>query len=171
MINLVGTFLKRTPVHIALEAQSGRVEPYSFKFSSMFDQLSANAITTILPEMTYDLPLLGETDVRLFVAAGITFLALTALFWVIRQVVLVRAKSLAQKTAGSLDDTVVRAVEGIKAWVYTLVALYAALQFFVLPETLDKVVTGVFFFAVVWQAIDVATCFLEYLVATFLEKD
>lgn len=137
----------------------------------MFDNLSASAITAVLPEMTYQLPFVGEADLRLFVAAGITFVALTLVFWVIRQVVLTRAKILAKKTAGTFDDTIVQAVEGVRAWVYTLVSLYAALQFFAVPELLDKVVTGVFFFAVVWQLIEIATVFVNYFVTTFLEKD
>ncbi|MCA9362476.1 mechanosensitive ion channel family protein, partial [Candidatus Kaiserbacteria bacterium] len=137
----------------------------------MFEQFSASAITAMLPEMVYAIPVIGDTDIRLFVASGLTFLALTAVFWVIRQVVLVRAKVLAEKTTGFFDDTVVHAVESIRAWVYTLVALYAALQYFTVPELLDSVLTGVFFFAVVWQIIEVATIFLNYFVATFLEKD
>lgn len=163
--------LKFSPVHIAQLNDFGRVGAYSLRCILMFEQFSASAITAMLPEMVYAIPVIGDTDIRLFVASGLTFLALTAVFWVIRQVVLVRAKVLAEKTTGFFDDTVVHAVESIRAWVYTLVALYAALQYFTVPELLDSVLTGVFFFAVVWQIIEVATIFLNYFVATFLEKD
>ena len=71
---------------------------------------------------------------------------------------------MAQKTTGTFDDALVEAVENIKAWVYTVVALFAALQFFTLPETIDLIVKGIFYFVIVWQAIAIATCFIDYFV-------
>jgi small-conductance mechanosensitive channel len=137
----------------------------------MFDQFSVSVITGALPELNYVIPVIGEVDLRIYAASLITFVLLTALFWIIRMVVLVQAKSLAKKTAGTLDDTIVEAIEGVRTWVYTLAALFAALQFFAMPETLNLIVTGVFLFAVVWQVIEIATKFLQYFVTTFLEKD
>ena len=137
----------------------------------MFDNLSANVIESYLPNLTYTLPFFGEYDFTRVVSAGIVFLALTALFWVIRMVLLQRAKALSKKTSGQFDDVIVGAIEGISAWVYTLVALYVALQFFTLPNTLDLIVTGIFYMAIVWQAITIATCFVAYFAAKFLEKD
>lgn len=137
----------------------------------MFDNLSASAIHAVLPNLTYTVPLIGMYDFTKVVAASLVFVSLTALFWFIRIVVLFRAKALAKKTVGRFDDVIVEAIESIKAWVYTVVALFAALQFFNLPETFDLVVTGVFSFVVVWQAITVFSCFLNYFVTRFLEKD
>jgi len=136
----------------------------------MFDQLSASTITALLPEITYLVPYFGVIDFRIYLAAFGTFAILTGLFWVLRIVVLVRVKALAKKTQGLLDDTVVEAVEGIRAWVFTLVSAYAALQFFSMPETLDKIITGIFLFTLVWQAIKIATKFLNYSITHFLRK-
>lgn len=137
----------------------------------MFDNLSASAINAVLPNLTYTVPFFGEYDFTKVVAATLVFLGLTTLFWFIRIVVLFRAKALAKKTVGQFDDVIVDAIESIKAWVYTVIALFAALQFFNLPETTDLVVTGVFSFVLVWQAITVTSCFLNYFVTRFLEKD
>ena len=137
----------------------------------MSDQLSAAAITSILPEMVYSVPYFGEVNFQFVVAAVIVFLALTFAFWFLRMVILHRVKKLADKTSGDFDDLIVDLVQNIRAWVYSLVALYASLQFFSLPEVLDKIVAGVFYFAVVWQLIEIATGFVDYFVTKFLEKD
>ncbi len=137
----------------------------------MFDNLSANAIIALIPETTVNLPTIGEVNLQIFAAAAIIFFGLTALFWLLRIVILTRLKSLAKKTAGDFDDVAIEAVQNIRAWVYSLVALYVSLQLFDLPSLFEKILSGVFFFAVVWQAIEVATTFLNYFVTHFLEKD
>jgi small-conductance mechanosensitive channel len=137
----------------------------------MNDYLSASAITAIFPSLTYTVPLFGEVDFSQFLAATVTFLFLTGVFWLLRKVVIARLRVMANKTATTLDDVVVEAIETVRAWVYTLVALFISLQFFTLPPLFDNVLTGLFFFALVWQAIEVATVFLNYFVSTFLEKE
>jgi small-conductance mechanosensitive channel len=137
----------------------------------MIDTYTAAAINAFLPNLTYTLPFVGEYDFTKVISAGLVFLVLTALFWFVRTIVLNRAKALARKTSGTFDDTVVSAVESIRAWVYSLVALFAALQFFSLPETVDLIMSGIFYFAIVWQLIKVASHFSDYFVQRFLEKD
>ena len=112
----------------------------------MFELLSANTVTAMLPELTYSLPYFGTVDFRMAVASIVVFIVLTFFFWLLRIVILQRAKMLANKTAGTFDDVVVDAVQNVRAWVYTIVALYASLQFFTLPDLLDKIVMGVFLF-------------------------
>lgn len=137
----------------------------------MFDQFSANVINAILPDMTYIIPFFGEVNFKNLVAATLVFVTLTTAFWLLRFVILTRAKNLAQKTKGNFDDVVVDSIQNIRAWVYSLISLYASLQFFNLPEILDQVITGLFFFAVVWQLIEIASCFIEYFTTNYLEKD
>lgn len=137
----------------------------------MFDNLTASALQAFLPNLTYTVPFVGEYDFTKLVAAGIVFVGFTVFFWVIRMVVLIRAKKLAALTVSTFDDVIVSTIESIQAWVYTLVALFAALQFFTLPQTLDLIVKGVFYLVVVWQVIAVISCFVDYFVQRFLEKD
>jgi len=137
----------------------------------MIDNLTAAALDAVLPSLTYTVPFIGEYDFTKVVSAVLVFAGLTALFWFIRIVVLFRAKALAKKTVGTFDDVIVASIESIKAWVYTLVALFAALQFFTLPETTDLIVKGIFFFVVMWQAITIISCFVDYFLKRFLEKD
>lgn len=137
----------------------------------MIDQFSANAITAIMPNLTYSFPYFGEINFERVVAAVVVFIVLMISFWLLRMVFLRHAKTLASKTAGTFDDVIVAAIQNIRAWVYTFVALYVSLQFFTLPLVLDKIITGTFYFAVVWQLIEVATHFVEYFTSTYLEKD
>jgi small-conductance mechanosensitive channel len=137
----------------------------------MIDTLSASALNTFLPNLTFWVPFVGEYDFTKIVSAGVVFVILTALFWFIRTVVLLRAKSFAKKTSSTADDAIVRAVESIKAWSYTVVALYLSLQFFTLPQTADLIARGIFSFVVMWQVIVVASCFVNYFTWRFLEKD
>lgn len=134
------------------------------------ESFSANVLTA-LPEYTYTLPFIGETNFTLYLAAFGVFVGLSILTKLFLVVVLGRLKKLSEKTSTDIDDTVIRALEGVRAWVYTLVSLYIALQFFTLPDIVDKAVTGVVLFAVAWQAIEVALCFIEYGAIRFLEKD
>jgi len=137
----------------------------------MFDNLSANVIDSYLPALIYNVPYFGDYDFSKIVGAAIVFVVLTAIFWLVRMVILQRAKSLAAKTTTTFDDVIVDAIESVKAWVYSLVAFYAALQFFTLPDTIDLIISAVFYFVIVWQLISIAVCFVDYLITRFLEKD
>lgn len=134
------------------------------------NNLAASAITAIFPNLTYTVPLLGEYDFTKVVSAGVIFFGLTFLFWLLRTVVLIRIKRIASRTTTTFDDTLVGAVESIKAWAYTVVALFAAVQVFELPELVDFLSKGVFYFVVVLEAIAVATCFVDYFVKRYLQK-
>tara|TARA_B100000508_G_scaffold5082_1_gene4027 strand:- start:1251 stop:2363 length:1113 start_codon:yes stop_codon:yes gene_type:complete len=137
----------------------------------MFDSFSASVIAAIAPEISYTLPYFGEVNFQKTIAAAGVFLALTAFFWLLRMVILHRAKTLAAKTSGTFDDLVVDSVQNVRAWVYSLVALYASLQFFTLPGWLDVTADAIFYFAVMWQAIEIACGVVDYVVVNFLEKD
>ncbi|MCD5381499.1 MAG: mechanosensitive ion channel family protein [Candidatus Pacebacteria bacterium] len=137
----------------------------------MFDQLSSSVLNSLSINLTYTLPYFGEVNFERAIAAAIVFAVLTIGFWILRMVILSRARAFALRTQGDFDDVIVDAIQGVRAWVYTLVALYAALQFFTLPSLLDKIVMGVFLFTVVWQVIEIASSFVKYFVTTFLEKD
>lgn len=135
------------------------------------DYLSAGSIIAHIPDLTITLPGVGIVDVRLYVAALGVFVLLTILFWALREIVLERLKHWSSKTSTDVDDVIVGAVRGVRPWVYTIVSVYAAMQFFALPNIIDQLITGVFLFALVWQVIEVAACFVDYFAKRFLEKD
>lgn len=136
----------------------------------MFNQ-PANALLAVLPELAIALPGGNTLDIRLYLAAVITFVVLTAGFWLLREVILVRMKAWAQKTHFSFDELLVDTIRGVRPWVYTLVALYVSLQLLVLPDTASLALSGLVLFAVVWQVIEIALQFLHYATNHMLKHD
>lgn len=128
-------------------------------------------VAALLPEMHYTLPYIGETDLQPFAVAAILFAGLTILFKILQLVVIARLHALSKKTTTDFDDVAIDAIQGIRAWVYVLVALYIALQPFSLPSWLDTGLTFIFLFALVWQIIEIAAKFVDYFTSRFLEKD
>ncbi|MCD5382181.1 MAG: mechanosensitive ion channel family protein [Candidatus Pacebacteria bacterium] len=128
-------------------------------------------IASRLPEMVYAMPYIGDVDFAPFAVALIIFAVLTVLFKVVLVVVIARLKALSQKTHTDIDDVVIAAADGISPWVYSYVAFFIALQPFTLPALLDMGLTAVFLFAVVWQLIEMALCFVEYFAMRVIEKD
>ncbi len=134
------------------------------------NEYSANVLAA-MPEMNTSLPFVGEIDFAPYAAALGVFIALSVIFKVILMAVVNRLKVLSKKTDTDIDDVIIEAVSGVRAWVYTLVSLYVALQLFTLPTLVDKGVSALVYFAVAWQVIEIALCFVSYGVGRFVEKD
>lgn len=137
----------------------------------MLEQLDTVNLINMLPVFAIDLPLVGLIDFTAPVVAFLTFVIVRTVFWVLQTMVLHHARVLADKTNGKFDDVLVGAFSDIRTWVYNLIALFIALSFFDLSEMVDYVVTGLFYFAVVWQLIEIATKLLDYAASTYMYKD
>lgn len=128
-------------------------------------------VLNTLPTLQYDLPFLGLIDFTPYLAAVGIFVVLSIFFKVVLITVVGRLKALSKHTNTDVDDVIIDAIAGIRTWVYTLVALYASMQFFVVPETLEKIVSAFVYAAVAWQAIEVVLAFIRYGVTRFVERD
>lgn len=137
----------------------------------MLSEISTSSLAAMIPEVVLWVPYFGEINATPYLTAVGVFIALSVLFKVVLVVVISRLKHLSLKTSTDIDDVVIGALSGIRAWVYTLISLYVALQLFVLPEWADKAATGIFLFALVWQAIEVAVQFVDYGAKRFVETD
>lgn len=137
----------------------------------MFDYLSANAISAMLPNLTFTLPYFGQVDLQKVAVAAIIFISTTFIFWAIRGIILIKIESVAKRIPGNFDDILVAAIRSISAWVYTIVSLYLALQVFDLVGWFEYALTAVLLFSLGWQFIEVATKIISYFVVTYLEKD
>jgi small-conductance mechanosensitive channel len=135
------------------------------------ESVSASAILALLPSMEADLPFLGMFDAAPYVAAIILFVTLVIVFKLLQVVVIGRLHTLSKKTATDVDDVIIEAIEGIRAWVYALVALFISLQLFILPAKFDLVLTGLVYIAIVYQGIEITLKFISYGAQRFLEKD
>lgn len=128
-------------------------------------------IGRFIPDVMVTVPYVGIVDMTPFLLSAGVFAVLSVLFKVVLVVVLGRLRVLSQKTNTDIDDVIIDAIEGVRAWVYTLVALYIAIVPFTLPETVQKVFTAVVLAAIVWQLIEVALCFISYGTQRLVEKD
>lgn len=162
-------FAKKKAVHNAKKLIFGSMRELHAN-NNLMNDVSANVLNA-LPDLNFTVPGLGSFDAAPYVAALGMFLLLSFFFKLILMTVIARLKSLSEKTHTDLDDVVIDAFMSVRAWVYTLIALYIALQFFVLPNMVDKVLTGLVYFAVAWQAIEIALRFVRYAVMRFVAKD
>ncbi len=137
----------------------------------MNEYFITKAISAFIPDLTYEVPYLGAVDFTPFVAATTIFVLLTIVFWLIRRVVLVRLKAFSAKTAIKSDDVIIEAVENIHVVVYTLVALYLALQPFDFSSVVDQTLSAVFYVAITWQGIRILAGLVKYFAESRLKED
>jgi len=135
------------------------------------ESLLIESITALLPSLEMSIPLIGEVDITQYILALIVFCGLVIVFKFLQIIIVGRLQALSKRTSTDVDDVIIDAVQGIRAWVYTLVAFFVAAQLFSLPAMLLSVFTAVVYFAVVWQGIEIALCFIDYATTRFLEKD
>ena len=135
------------------------------------DSWFISLVEQYVPEVQMTLPVLGEVNGTPFVVASIVFVLLSLAFKLLQMVILRHLKVLSERTSTDIDDVVIEAVSGIRAWVYTIVALYVSLQLFNLPTAIDIGFSGLVYLVVAWQVIEIITCFINYGVKRFIEKD
>lgn len=124
-----------------------------------------------LPQVVVRMPLFGSLDITVYIAALCVFLILSGFFWLVRAVLIVRLQRWSKSTTTDIDDTIIKAVQSIRSWVYMLVAVYLALLLLPLPGVVHRVLTGIVLFALVWQFIEIALHFIRYATSHYMEKD
>lgn len=128
-------------------------------------------LAALLPAMEYALPYIGTIDVAPYVLSFGLFVAFIILFKLLQLIVIVRLRALSKRTKTDIDDVVIDAIGDIRPWVYVVFAVYVALIPVSISGTLGTIVTALFLFTLVWQAIEVAAKFVDYGATRFLEKD
>ena len=131
---------------------------------------SPEAMTALLPALEVDLPLLGMIDVSTHLAALVTFVGLTLLFQIVQKIVVKRLLAISKRTDTAVDDVLITAIDNIRPWVYNVVALFVALQFYTLPTVANYIITGAALFAIVWQLIEVATKLIDFAMTRLIER-
>ena len=129
------------------------------------------SVTDAVPEVTVTLPWFGEVNFAPYLVAIVAFTVISVFFKVMLVTIIGHLKTLSTKTRTDVDDVIISTLSGIRTWVYTLIAFYITLQLFTLPHIVDQVLTALVFFAVAWQAIEIALAFVRYAVMRFMAKD
>jgi len=135
------------------------------------DWYSTTTALALLPTVGTELPFVGYFDLTPYMAAFLIFVGSILVFKIIQHVIIARLEGLSKKTSTDVDDIIIGALQGIRTWVFTLVALFLSVQLFSLPTWLDTAFAALVYFAVAWQAINIISSFVEYATRRFLEKD
>lgn len=134
-------------------------------------EMATSSYAAILPKLLVTIPYIGEVSITKYLVATAIFLVLSLAFKLLQMVIIVRLKAISTRTTTDIDDMLLDAVGSVKAWVYTLIALYVALQTLTLPELFEKILTAIFLFAVVWQTIKIIATIIDFSARKLLEKD
>ncbi len=89
----------------------------------------------------------------------------------IRHVVLIRLRIIAQKTDTEADDVVIAAVQHIHGLVYVIVALYISMQAFDITGKLEQTIDAVFYVALTWQIIRILSVLIKYFAESRLKEE
>lgn len=94
-------------------------------------------------------------DVRTWLYALGILLGVFILLKIFQIIILGHLKRLAKKTQTQLDDELIDIVATIRPRVYTLIAVYVALQYVSLSSFLDKAVDIVFLVLIIWEVVQI----------------
>lgn len=137
----------------------------------MTDYFIANAISAWIPNLTYTVPYFGTVDITRLVAATVIFVVLTFIFWLVRRVVLVRLQIISKKTNTKSDDVIIEAVQNIHGFVYTIAAMYLALQVFDFSDSVEQFLGAIFYIVFTWQVIRILAGLIQHFAETRLKED
>ncbi len=127
-----------------------------------------NTITELL-QNTEGIIFLGNT-VRQIIIAGIILLGGVLFFKIVFWTIIKRLERLATKTVTNMDDFIIELINGIRPPAYYLAAFYFATLFLNLPETIGKIIFGMFVIVVTLQIISVALKIIDYIIDLQIKK-
>ncbi len=111
---------------------------------------------------TAEYTIFGNT-VEQLVAAGVIFLVLLVVFFLLQKIIIVRLNQLAKKTQTDIDDMLIEVVNSFRPSFYTFIAIYVAVQLILLPEMLRTGLYFILLFWVVYQVIKGLQVVVDYI--------
>lgn len=115
----------------------------------------------LFQNINFNYSFFGNTIESYSVALGV-FIGLVIVFRLLQWSILRRLEVLAQKTKTDLDDTFIEVVRSIKPVFYYILALYFGLQSLVFPVLIEKIIDGVVFIAIAYQAVTALHILIDY---------
>lgn len=111
----------------------------------------------------------SNTDTA-FIMAGGTFLAIMALFWLMRTVLVSRLRKVADRTETRVDNLAVAMLQDVRLWTVLLVALAVAARALVLPGGVDRALNMLAVLAIALQVILSSRLLVEFAMSRVLER-
>jgi small-conductance mechanosensitive channel len=136
----------------------------------MLNSFSANVVSSYVPDVSYEIPYYGAMNLQTLSSAVLLFVTLVLFFWVMRSVILRKLTERVGNKKSAFPGLLVTTIHNIRWWFYCLIAFYASVQFFVLPNVVDVILDGVFYLALAWQSIEVTVRLVDFFINRKLEK-
>lgn len=116
-----------------------------------------------VPETFLNKEFLGNS-MEQFIVAIIIFLALSVLFRIFKEIILVKIKDFSQKSSIHFDNQLVNAFERIPAFFYILVALYFSLQSLETSTRITHILDASLIAMIIFQIINSSQSLVRYFV-------
>ncbi len=131
--------------------------------NTVFETLSS-VLGISLERVVLGNTILGYLDAFLF------FIGFIILFKFIQFLILHRLSALAKRTKTDADDTLIRIVEGIRPTFYSFLAFYFAVLTLTLNLWVEKTLTALLLFFVVYQAVKAMVVLVDYLGEKWIQR-
>lgn len=105
-----------------------------------------------------------------FIMAGGTFLAILAMFWVVRAVLVSRLRKMADRTETRFDNLLVAMLQNVRFWAVFLVAIAVATKALVLPAGFERALNVLAVLAIALQVILSSRILVEFSMASVLDR-
>lgn len=113
---------------------------------------------------------IGDNTLYDFVFAGGVFLGLIIIFRIVRRIFLRSFKKRSEKTKTVLDDELVKVFKSVPGLFFDFAALYFALQFLKIEESVDRILDGFFVVVFVVQLVAVVQRLISYSLMKFAAR-
>lgn len=139
---------------------------YSFiLFVTFLCVMDISSLPSFLQEM-----FIGE-ETRRYVYALFLFIATWGGIRLFRLLVLVRLKSITEKTSNSFDDRLIEGLQNVSLVFPFFLALYVAMRSLLGPENIPKIVTGLFLLLLVYEVIKLIRVFVDFTLEKTKRRD
>jgi len=111
----------------------------------------------------------GNSSWNYILALGI-FIAILAVLYIFRTIILAYLKSLSKKTKNQLDDLLIDIFQHVGKIAYPALALFFALRYLTLPAVADKVISVVFILVLAYEGLKALKSIYNFYVERYLSK-
>ena len=106
-----------------------------------------------------------------YALAGLIFIGFIVLLKIIKWIIVVKLKRLAEKTENDFDDALLAIFSKVKPPFYFFIALYFGLKVLIIHPTAYRVIGIIILLAVVWEVVQGLSRFVDYFIRKMIEKN
>lgn len=105
-----------------------------------------------------------------YVLALAIFLGSISILKLIKEVLLNRLSKLAKRTHNDIDDLIIASIQNIKSPFFVAAGLFVGSHQLTLPYIVSQIILVIFYFAVVYEIVQIADTIVDFFAKRFLQK-